>query len=323
MLSSCAHGNAWAGVGQECVCHHPFTCSQPQRRLARPLPVARCQAGLPTSADAQQHAAEHGSGARASRRHLGAGLAGAAGLALLQQAPVRCWLQPRLTSSLSQCNSLVLVLRCPLVSVRAAEAQVCLSTALAHMLSQQAPGKGGSDGGRSDAAALPRAAGSKSGGPVRGRARLHDAVAARAGALPAQGAGPALCRPAAEQHVRRRGQPRLHSHGARWPDVISPGLQAARTGASTCAAHLCLCRAPHCLWLRPHRQFAGVTRRLAALWCTCTCHSSLLHTLRVLVSAVRTCVGPTGRAYRACRSASAPDRPWLPRRMSSRCGSGS
>ncbi len=169
MLSSCAHGNAWASAGQECVCHHPFMCSQPQRRLARPLPVARCQAGLPTSADAQPHAAEHGSGARASRRHLGAGLAGAAGLALLQQAPVR-WLQPRLTSSLSQRNSLVLVLRCPLVSVRAAEAQVCLSTALAHMLSQQAPGKGGSDGSRSDAAALPRAAGSKSGGLVRGRA---------------------------------------------------------------------------------------------------------------------------------------------------------
>ena len=89
MLSSCAHGNAWASVGLECACHHPFTCSQPQRRLARALPVARCQAGLPTGADAQPHAAEHGSGARASRRQLGASLAGAAGLALLQQAPVR------------------------------------------------------------------------------------------------------------------------------------------------------------------------------------------------------------------------------------------
>jgi len=244
MLSSCVHGNAWASVGQECVCHHPR--SQPQRRLARPLPVARCQAGLPTSANAQPHAAEHGSGARASRRQLGAGLAGAAGLALLQQPPVRC-LQPRLTSSLSQRSSLVLVLRCPLASARAAEAQACLSTALTHMLSRQAPGKGGSDGGGSDAAALLRAAGNKSGGLVRGRSRLHDAVAARAGALPAQGAGPALCRPAAEQHVRRRGQPRLHSHGAHWPDVNSPGLRAAAAVVSIYAPQWRLCRAPHSL----------------------------------------------------------------------------
>jgi len=36
MLSSCAHGNAWASAGQECVCHHPFMCSQPQA-LQAPL----------------------------------------------------------------------------------------------------------------------------------------------------------------------------------------------------------------------------------------------------------------------------------------------